>query len=150
MLVPELGPLMKTSRLTSSQKSEILEKYLIGASSSQLAKEFGCSPNTVSRTVRSLMSDGEYKKLKIVQLCKSKYYYKNTVSKLIDPNIKFDDNYCNEVFDSERHWIHRKNPITASEIWNSWPNNMKEIFLFYFNKYNIKNICDHFDYKIKF
>lgn len=88
--------------------------------------------------------------LKMEEMTSSKHYYKNTVSKLIDPNIKFDDNYCNKVFDSERHWIHRKNPITASEIWNSWPNNMKEIFLFYFNKYNIKNICEHFDYKIKF
>ena len=55
---------MKTSRLTSSQKSQILEKYRLGESSSQLAKEFECSPNTVSRTVKSLMSDGEYKRLK--------------------------------------------------------------------------------------
>ena len=62
----------------------------------------------------------QYQALKMEEMTSSKDYYKNTVSKLIDPNIKFDDSYCNEVFDAERHWIHRKNPITASEIWSSW------------------------------
>ena len=88
--------------------------------------------------------------IKMEDMTSSKDYYKNTVSRLIDPNIKFDDNYCNEVFKSERHWVHRKNPLDAVEIWNSWPQNMKDVFLFYFNKYKIKKIYEHFDYKTNF
>ena len=46
--------------------------------------------------------------------------------------------------------MHRKNPLDAVEIWNSWPQSMKDVFLFYFNKYKIKKIYEHFDYKTNF
>ena len=55
---------MAPSRLTDSQKQELLERYRNGEPSAALAKAFACSANTVSRTVRSLLSEEEYSALK--------------------------------------------------------------------------------------
>ncbi len=53
-----------SSRLTEVQKKEILEGYRSGKSTSVLADSFGCSPNTVSRTVKALLPASEYTALK--------------------------------------------------------------------------------------
>lgn len=55
---------MAPGRLTDSQKQELLTRYRQGESSAALADAFGCSANTVSRTVRSLLSAEEYSDLK--------------------------------------------------------------------------------------
>jgi len=55
---------MAASRLTDSQKSELVERYRQGQSSAELAVAFGCSPNTVSRTVKAALDPAEYKQLK--------------------------------------------------------------------------------------
>ena len=55
---------MAPGRLTDSQKQELLTRYRQGESSAALADAFGCSANTVSRTVRSLLSAEEYSALK--------------------------------------------------------------------------------------
>ena len=55
---------MAPGRLTDSQKQELLTRYRQGESSTALADAFGCSANTVSRTVRSLLSAEEYSDLK--------------------------------------------------------------------------------------
>ena len=55
---------MAPSRLTDSQKQELLERYRDGETSAALADAFGCSTNTVSRTVRTLLSPEEYSALK--------------------------------------------------------------------------------------
>ena len=55
---------MAPSRLTDSQKQELLERYRVGETSASLADAFGCSTNTVSRTVRTLLSPEEYSALK--------------------------------------------------------------------------------------
>ena len=55
---------MAPGRLTDSQKQELLARYRQGESSAALADAFGCSANTVSRTVRSLLSAEEYSDLK--------------------------------------------------------------------------------------
>ena len=55
---------MAPGRLTDSQKQELLARYRQGESSTALADAFGCSANTVSRTVRSLLSAEEYSDLK--------------------------------------------------------------------------------------
>ena len=55
---------MAPSRLTASQKQELLARYRKGESSAALAECYGCSPNTVSRTVRTLLSPEEYNELK--------------------------------------------------------------------------------------
>lgn len=55
---------MAASRLTDSQKSELVERYRQGQSSAELAAAFGCSPNTVSRTVKAALDPAEYAQLK--------------------------------------------------------------------------------------
>ena len=62
---------MAPSRLNDSHKQEIVERYRAGETSSQIAAAYGCSTNTVSRTVRSLLSPEEYAELKIQRSAKS-------------------------------------------------------------------------------
>ena len=57
-------PAMAPSRLTDSQKQELLARYRAGESSSALAAFYAISPNTVSRTVRTLLSPEDYDALK--------------------------------------------------------------------------------------
>jgi hypothetical protein len=58
------NPAMAPSRLTDSQKQELLVRYRAGESSAVLAGVYGCSVNTVSRTVRTLLTPEEYDELK--------------------------------------------------------------------------------------
>ena len=53
-----------SSRLSAVQKKELLEGYRSGKTAASLAKVYGCSPNTVSRTVKALLSIEEYNALK--------------------------------------------------------------------------------------
>ena len=55
---------MAASRLTDSQKSELVQRYRQGESSADLAVAYGCSPNTVSRTVKAALAPAEYEQLK--------------------------------------------------------------------------------------
>ena len=55
---------MAAGRLSDSQKQELVVQYRAGVASSALAKAFGCSVNTVSRTVKALLSPEEYEALK--------------------------------------------------------------------------------------
>lgn len=55
---------MASSRLTDSQKQELVQRYRSGETSSALAEAYGCSVNTVSRTVRTLLSADDYNALK--------------------------------------------------------------------------------------
>ncbi len=51
-------------RLTSTQKDEIVEAYRGGETANTLAEKYSCSSNTINRTVKTLLSDIEYKLLK--------------------------------------------------------------------------------------
>jgi len=55
---------MVSRRLSKTQKDEILEAYRGGENSNTLAEKYSCSPNTINRTVKTLLSDVEYKLLK--------------------------------------------------------------------------------------
>lgn len=55
---------MAAGRLSDSQKQELVVQYRAGVASSALATAFGCSVNTVSRTVKALLSPEEYEALK--------------------------------------------------------------------------------------
>ena len=55
---------MAASRLNDTQKQELVARYRAGEASSVLAEVFGCSVNTVSRTVRNLLPADEYDALK--------------------------------------------------------------------------------------
>lgn len=55
---------MAASRLTDSQKIELVERYRQGQSSADLAGLYGCSPNTVSRVVKAALDPADYAQLK--------------------------------------------------------------------------------------
>jgi len=55
---------MAPSRLNDSQKQELVARFRQGESAAALAAAFGCSPNTVSRTVKSALGPAEYEQLK--------------------------------------------------------------------------------------
>ena len=55
---------MAATRLTDSQKSEMVARYRKGEGSSELAGRFGCSVNTVSRVVKAALPASEYEELK--------------------------------------------------------------------------------------
>ena len=56
---------MISRRLTKNQKAEILNSFREGDSSNSLAKKYSCTANTIIRTVKTLLSDGEYNLLKV-------------------------------------------------------------------------------------
>ena len=55
---------MAATRLTDSQKSELVARYSAGEGSGELAAAFGCSVNTVSRVVKAALSPDDYERLK--------------------------------------------------------------------------------------
>jgi hypothetical protein len=55
---------MAATRLSDSQKSELVERFRAGEGSQALASAFGCSAATVTRTVRAALSPEEYDRLK--------------------------------------------------------------------------------------
>ena len=55
---------MAPRRLSDSEKQDLVGRYKAGESTSALAKAFGCSPNTVTRTVKALLPADAYAALK--------------------------------------------------------------------------------------
>ena len=55
---------MAPRRLSDSEKQDLVGRYKAGESTSALAEAFGCSPNTVSRTVKALLPADAYAALK--------------------------------------------------------------------------------------
>ena len=55
---------MAATRLSDSQKQELVARFRGGETSAALAEAFGCSANTVSRVVRTALDPEEYEALK--------------------------------------------------------------------------------------
>jgi hypothetical protein len=55
---------MAATRLSDAQKQELVARYRAGEGTNALADAFGCSPNTVTRTVRSALGADAYERLK--------------------------------------------------------------------------------------
>ena len=55
---------MVSRRLTKTQKTEILEAYKSGDNTNALAEKYHCTPNTINRTVKNLLTENEYTLLK--------------------------------------------------------------------------------------
>ena len=55
---------MAATRLTDSQKSELVARYRDGAASQELADAYGCSINTVTRVVKATLTLSDYEQLK--------------------------------------------------------------------------------------
>ena len=70
---------MISRRLTKTQKAEILEAYRDGDNTNALAEKYHCTPNTINRTVKTLLSEYEYTLLK-----KKRSKNSNKKDKLVD------------------------------------------------------------------
>ena len=55
---------MVSRRLTKTQKTEILDAYRSGDNTNALAEKYHCTPNTINRTVKNLLTASEYTLLK--------------------------------------------------------------------------------------
>ena len=55
---------MAATRLTDSQKSELVARYRDGVASQELAETYGCSINTVTRVVKATLTASDYEQLK--------------------------------------------------------------------------------------
>ncbi|KGG12047.1 hypothetical protein EV05_1250 [Prochlorococcus sp. MIT 0601] len=51
-------------KLSENQKTEIVKGALLGKAFIDLAKEYGCTPSTITRTVKLVLSDDQYAQLK--------------------------------------------------------------------------------------
>ncbi|MBD2422782.1 hypothetical protein [Cyanobium sp. FACHB-13342] len=55
---------MAATRLTDSQKSEIVARFRAGEGSAELAEVYGCTAGTVSRVAKAALDPAEYEQLK--------------------------------------------------------------------------------------
>lgn len=55
---------MVASRLSEGQKKEIVARYRAGETSTELSQLYGCSANTISRTLKAWLDPAEYEQLK--------------------------------------------------------------------------------------
>ena len=55
---------MAAARLSEGQKSELVKRFRDGDTTAELAEAFGCSPNTITRTVKALLDPADYERLK--------------------------------------------------------------------------------------
>ena len=84
------------------------------------------------------------------EMVKSREYFNNHLRERVAPQLTFTDNYLQSVFSEQKINVHRDMPLSPIEIWKSWPNGMKEVFLHYFESYDILPICKAFDYEVSF
>ncbi len=98
---------MVSKRLTKVQKDEIIEAYRGGAHTNTLAEKYSCSSNTIIRTVKSLISDAEYKLLKEKRLKSS--------NKKVEPikNQSFDNK--KENYSEEPNFVNSSPPKVIEE-----------------------------------
>ena len=75
---------MISRRLTKIQKEEIVEAYILGENTDTLAQKYSCSSNTINRTVKTLLSENEYKFLKEKRLKSRNVKVKLDINKSFD------------------------------------------------------------------
>ncbi len=81
-------------RLKDSQKAELLKGFRSGQSTSELAENFGCSQNTVTRIVKSLLTVDEYNELKAKR-------FSSKAKKLSNGDLSGDVNHTQLLDDQE-------------------------------------------------
>ncbi len=78
---------MAATRLTDSQKIEIVARYRAGDVSAELAEAYGCSTNTVSRVVKAGLEPAEYEQLKQQRIRQLKVSQEQPALELAAPEL---------------------------------------------------------------
>ena len=115
---------MISRRLTETQKVEIVEAYKAGDNTNLIAKKYSCTPNTINRTVKTLLSESEYTLLK-----QNRAKISNKNGKLFDNKTLKDRK---ESLEQENLLISFENKIKEEDLSikgneGSHPNNFEEI-----------------------
>ena len=115
-------------RLTKNQKNEILEGYRIGETVNDLAIKFNCSANTISRTVKTLISDDEYKLLKEKRSKNHKKKVEKYSGEVINPELENTETVLNEFESQEVNQLAKIEEDSEKEKINKdYENNFEEI-----------------------
>tara|TARA_B100000963_G_scaffold89112_1_gene76668 strand:- start:2246 stop:3229 length:984 start_codon:yes stop_codon:yes gene_type:complete len=93
---------------------------------------------------------GFEKAIKMEKMFADRNYFKDIVLSFGD-NLEVSEDFLDNVFSAknERVNIHREQPINQEKIFNDLPDCMKEIFFYYFENFNIQELCEKFEYNIK-
>ena len=91
---------MISRRLTKTQKTEILDAYRAGDNTNLIAKNFNCTPNTINRTVKNLLSEKEYSLLK-----RNRTKINNKNEKLVN----------NKIIKEKKEELEKLNSLTTSK-----------------------------------
>ena len=91
---------MVLKRLTKTQKAQIVEAYSAGENTNDLAEKYNCSSNTINRTVKTFLSDSEYKSLKEKR------------SKISSKNLELTNK---EICDQSKEDLEKVNSIMSDE-----------------------------------
>ena len=60
---------------------------------------------------------------------------------------KYKYDYLKQVFNSKKINKHRNQPLDEKKIWNDWPESMKNLYNYYFDKNNLNEFCKYFNYE---
>ena len=112
---------MISRRLSQIQKLEILEAYKAGDNTNVLAGKYGCTTNTINRTVKTLLSESEYALLKEKRLKNT-----NKNEQLVDNQISMTKKKDLEQSDS-LSLVDKKNQEETRGIYMNEENNSIDI-----------------------
>ena len=90
------------------------------------------------------------KGIKMEEMVRSPEYFEEKVFNRLTPSIEIDKNFVLEIFKEKRQNTHRENPISSKEIWESWPDVLRELFLKKFYKYEIDSCITLWNYDVSF
>lgn len=85
--------------------------------------------------------------IKMEDMVSNPLYFKKEIWPKIAPHIDITDEYIESIYGIGRIGVHRKKPTPWQEAWEKWPLEFKDIFIHYFKKYKISEVCKAFNYE---
>ena len=122
---------MISRRLTKIEKIEILKEFLSGLTANNLAKKYNCSANTINRTVKTLLTNDEYKSLKEERSKMKRIKIKESRSEVSSQDIEapgFDKGLSKDYLGSKNDKL--KHEESANDIGQNFileTNNLKSL-----------------------
>ena len=90
------------------------------------------------------------KGIKMEEMVSSQDYFEQKIFKRLTPSIEIDKNFIIEIFKEKRYNSHRDNPLSSKEIWDTWPEVLRSLFLKKFYEYEINTSMTTWDYDVSF
>ena len=72
--------------------------------------------------------------IKMEEFVKSPNYFKEILLTRVSSELNINDDYLKQVFNSKKINNHRDQPLDEKTIWNDWPESMKNLYNYYFEK----------------